>query len=124
MALINPIFAVFIFQEPQTPATSVLVVPEQALRDTDIISLVKKLGFADLYNLYKELTLTDEEVEDAQGQAVAPGKLAKAMAVFHKWQQNEGKAATKMALLRALQKCTLIDTMQKMQEEWELSMPE
>ena len=102
----------FIFQEP--PASA----PDQGLKDKDITSLVDKLGFADLCRLYLELDLNDAEVEDAQSQARAPGKLAKALQVFHKWQQREGAKATKMALLQALKECKLIDTMEKMQAEW------
>ena len=97
--------------------------PDQKLMtNKDITSLVDKLGFAELSRLYLELNLTDEEVEEAEAQARTKSKLDKAKAVFHKWQQKEGKAATKMALLQALKECKLINTMQNMQEEWELTL--
>ena len=65
-----------------------------------------------------ELDLTDEEVEEAEAEATPQSKLEKAKKVFKKWKHIKGKQATKMALLRALKGCTLIDTMQKMQDEW------
>ena len=119
----------FIFQESPVQGTSVLApapasasipVPaqEQELTDRDITSVVDKLESADLSRLYVELNVTYTERGDAESQALTQGKLDKALAVFHKWQKKEGKAATKMALLRALKECRLKDAMQKMQKEW------
>ena len=122
----------FIFQEQPAPAPIPVPAPasvpmpdsrdpapdQKLITNKDIKSLVDKLNFAELSQLYLELNLTDGEVEDAQSQARTKAKLDRAMKVFHKWQQKEGNAATKMALLQALKECELINTMQMMQQEW------
>ena len=73
-----------------------------------------------LENLFVELELRADEIENAKRLADTNDFKLQAASVLRFWRETNGNAATKQGIINALEVCQLCDAVEILQEKWNL----
>ena len=90
--------------------------------DLDITDVVKELDMDHIKEVYEKLGIDHKVVKKFEQKAgtIDPDERAKSVLRDY-WREREGKKATRKAILRALEQCELIDSMEKLQKKWKIT---
>ena len=96
----------------------------EKLSDREIRDVAQKTGLDrnQLKNLYKELDLPDNVVENAERNADTRDVNLQADKVLHHWRATKGREANKQAILDALEGCNFKEAIEFLTKEWEISL--
>ena len=75
-----------------------------------------------LTNLYQELGLKANEIENAERNADTNDVQLQAYKVLHHWRSTKGGEATKGAILKALKECEYKEAMDELIKKWDISL--
>ena len=95
-----------------------------AISGTDIQDVARKadLTYAELHNLYGELGILQCDIENQERIANTKDFKIQAVHVLRYWQQTNGREATRMAILHALQECKYNRAKAILEEKWGLTV--
>ena len=94
----------------------------ETVSDKDIRDVTSNAGLqnSDLEDLFVELQLQADEIENAKRLADTRDFKLQAATVLRFWRQTNGSAATKQAIINALEECQLYDAVDILNEKWNL----
>ncbi|XP_072018876.1 uncharacterized protein [Amphiura filiformis] len=97
---------------------------DKRVSDADISYVARKTKLTKdhLSNLYIELDIGEDEIENAKGKADTKDFKLQAISVLKAWRSSNGRNATRKAILEALKECDLIDAKEHLEEEWSVSL--
>ena len=94
----------------------------EKVSDKDIFAITykTKLEHAELHYLFAELGIDDADVENAERMADTKDFKLQARKVLKMWRTNNGRNATRKAIIDALTECDLIEAKEILEEKWTL----
>ena len=90
------------------------------ITDREIFQVAARAGLNSdqLHYLYMALDLPDHEVENAERNANTTDVVLRARKVLLHWRTTRGSAATKQAILEALEVCGYVGAIEFLLEQW------
>ena len=89
------------------------------ISEKDILAVAKTIGtLEDVALFYTRLGMTENEITGAEQEANTTNPDMKARKVLLKWRQSKGKAATRHAIIVAMEAEKWTHSIETIQEEW------
>ena len=88
----------------------------------EILHVTQKTGLTrdQLHTLFQTLDLEDHEVENAERNADTRDVKLQAAKVLNYWRTTKGRAATKEAILEALEECEYLGAIEILMQQWNM----
>ena len=90
-------------------------------KDIADVTQTTRLLFPDLNNLFVELGLQKNEIENAVENANKNDVKLQSASVLQFWRKSRGRDATRQAIITALKSCRYIEAVEILQEKWGLT---
>ena len=88
------------------------------ISEKDFTTVVELLTAAELQKLYEALNISYRDSEKAEIGASTSDVNLKAKAVLRQWKQNNGRLASRQAILDAVHECGNLEAEEKLTEKW------